>query len=75
MGDDRQPVNPAALSPSDAARLLAAHGGRPITADMVLAAADEGKILMADGRLNVVELMAWLEKDLAEKPRLTDGQI
>jgi hypothetical protein len=33
---------------------------------MVLAAADEGKILMADGRLNVVELMAWLEKDIHE---------
>ena len=61
-------VNPAALTPAEAARLLAATGGRPVTTDMVQAAIDAGAPVLADGRLNLVELMAWLEKELAEKP-------
>ena len=70
-----QQLNPAALTPADAARLLTAASGLFVAADMVQAAIDAGAPVLADGRLNLVELMAWLEKDLAEKPRLTDGQI
>ena len=68
MDADRQPVNPAALTAADAARLLAAAGGRPVTQDMVQAAIDSGVPVLADGRLNLVELMAWLEKEVAARP-------
>jgi len=68
MDAERQPVNPAALTAADAARLLAAASGRPITETMVRDAIDAGAPLAADGRLNLVELMAWLERTLAEKP-------
>ncbi|MBM4020575.1 MAG: hypothetical protein FJ288_20030 [Planctomycetes bacterium] len=68
MDADHQPVNPAALTAADAARLLAAASGRPITEIMVRDAIDAGAPLAADGRLNLVELMAWLERTLAEKP-------
>jgi len=63
-----QQLNPAALTAAEAARLLTAAGGRPITADMVQAAVDAGAPVLADRRLNLVELMAWLERTLAEKP-------
>jgi hypothetical protein len=59
-------LNPAALTPAEAARLLTAAGGRPITEDMVRAAVDSGAPVLADGRLNLVELAAWLEKELSE---------
>jgi len=67
MDADRQPVNPAALTAAEAAHLLAAASGRPITADMVQAAVDAGAPVLADGRLNLVELMAWLERNMAAK--------
>ena len=63
-----QQLNPAALTAAEAARLLTAAGGRPVTADMVQAAVDAGAPVLADRRLNLVELMAWLERTLAEKP-------
>ena len=74
MDAERQPVNPAALTAADAARLLAAASGRQVTEDMVQAALDSGAPVLsevwtpsgADGRLNLVELMAWLEKELSE---------
>jgi hypothetical protein len=70
-----QQLNPAALTPAEAARLLTVAGGRSIPPEAVQAAIDAGAPVLADGRLNLVELMAWLEKDLAEKPRLADGQL
>jgi len=70
-----QQLNPAALTAAEAARLLTAASGRPVGAEVVQAAIDAGAPVLADGRLNLVELMAWLEKDLAEKPRLADGQV
>jgi predicted glycosyltransferase len=63
-----QQLNPAALTAAEAARLLTAAGGRPVGVEVVQAAIDAGAPLLADGRLNLVELMAWLEKDLAVKP-------
>ena len=65
---ERPTFDPAALTPADAARLLTAAGGRTVTVDMFLAAIDSGAPVAADGRLNLVELMAWLEKDLAARP-------
>jgi hypothetical protein len=70
-----QQLNPAALTPAEAARLLSAAGGRPIPVEVVQAAIDAGAPVLADGRLNLVELMAWLEKDLAAHWRLADGQV
>jgi len=70
-----QQLNPAALTPAEAARLLTAASGRTVGVEVVQAAIDAGAPVLADGRLNLVELMAWLEKDLAEKPRLADGQV
>ena len=70
-----QQLNPAALTAAEVARLLSAAGGRPIPVEVVQAAIGAGALVLADGRLNLVELMAWMEKDLAEKPRLADGQV
>jgi hypothetical protein len=63
-----EPLNPSALTVAEAARLLAAAGGRPVTEEMVRAAIDAGAPVAADGRVNLVELMAWLEQAVAEKP-------
>jgi hypothetical protein len=65
---EQKTLDPAALTADDAARLLSAAGGRTVTADMIQAAIDAGAPVAADGRLNLVELMAWLEKDLAARP-------
>jgi hypothetical protein len=70
-----QQLNPAALTAAEAARLLTAASGRPVSEEVVQAAIDAGAPVLADGRLNLVELMAWLEKDLAVKPRPLDGQL
>ena len=67
-----QQLNPAALTAAEAARLLTAAGGRHIPAEAVQAAIDAGAPVLADGRLNLVELMAWMEKDLAES---SHGQV
>ena len=60
-------VNPAALTLKDAARLLTATGGRAVTVEMLQAAIDRGAPTLPDGRVNLVELLAWLEKELAGK--------
>ena len=65
---DGQPLNPGALTLADATRLLTAASGRPVTVDMIQAALDAGAPVLEEGRLNLVELMAWLEKDLAARP-------
>jgi hypothetical protein len=65
MSDDRQGMNPAALTVADAARLLTAAGGKVVTAAMVQMAIDRGAPVLPDGRVNLVALMAWLERDLA----------
>jgi hypothetical protein len=65
---ERPTVNPASLTREDAARLLSAAGGRTVTVDMIQAAVAAGAPVAADGRMNLVELMAWLEKDLAARP-------
>jgi hypothetical protein len=67
-GAEQKTLDPAALSVEDAARLLTAASGRTVTVDMIQAAIDAGAPVAADGRMNLVELMAWLEKDLAARP-------
>ena len=60
-------MNPLAISPEDAARLLTAAAGRRIDAETVRAALAAGAPALADGRVNLVELAAWLEREVAEK--------
>jgi len=60
-------VNPASLTLADAARLLTAAGGKPVTATMIQKAIDAGAPSLPDGRVNLVALAAWLERDLAER--------
>ena len=70
-----QQLNPAALTPAEVARLLSAVSGRDIPLEAVQAAIDAGAPVLADGRLNLVELLAWMEKDLAAHWRRADGQV
>ena len=67
MAEGGKPVSPASLTPEDAARLLAAAGGRAITAGTVRAAIAAGAPTLPNGRINLVELMAWLEKEMASR--------
>jgi hypothetical protein len=67
-------LNPAALSLADAAKLLAAAGGRAVTVDMLQAAVERGAPALPDGRVNLVDLLAWLEREVAGKNRATEGQ-
>lgn len=69
MDADRQPVNPAALTAADVARLL----GVPV--DVVEKHLAEGAPRAADGSMNLVHYAAWLNKRLvtAEPEAKPDG--
>ncbi len=56
-------LNPAAISPEDAARLLTAAAGRRIDAEALRRALAAGAPRLPDGRVNLVELAAWLERE------------
>ncbi len=58
-------VDPQAMTAEQAARILSAAGGRKITAEAVRAAIDAGAPVLADGRVNLIELMAWMEREVA----------
>jgi hypothetical protein len=60
-------LNLAALALADTARLLAAAGGGAVTVEMLQAAVDGGAPTLPDGRVDLVEPLAWLEKELAGK--------
>jgi len=71
----RAGMNPAALTLADAARLLTAVGGKLVTAAMLQAAIDRGAPALPEGRVNLVALAAWLERELAGGTRQMDGQV
>ena len=52
-----------ALTPAQAAKLLAAAGSRRITEAMVRADIDAGAPTNADGTINLVHYAAWLAKE------------
>lgn len=56
-------VNPSMMTVPEAARLLSA-AGRPVSVEMVQAVVDAGADVDAQGRINLVEMMAFLEKNL-----------
>ena len=70
----RAGMNPVALTLADAARLLTAAGGRLVTAAMLQMAIDRGAPALPDGRVNLVALAAWLERDVAGGTRPMDRQ-
>jgi hypothetical protein len=61
-----EPLTPTALTPDALARLLSAAGGKAVTIDMIRAAVDAGAPVGVGGRINLVEFMAWLERELAQ---------
>ena len=61
-----EPLTPTALTPEALARLLSAAGGKAVTSDMIQAATDAGAPVGLGGRINLVEFMAWLERELAQ---------
>ena len=54
-----------ALTPTQAAKILAAAGNRRITEAMVRADIDAGAPTNADGRVNLVHYAAWLAREAA----------
>ncbi len=58
-------IDPQAMTSEQAAKILSAAGGRQVTAAMVQAAIDAGAPALADGRVSLIELMAWMERELA----------
>ena len=64
MTDDSTP-RITALTPTQAARILAAAGQRRITEAMVKADVEAGAPTNADGTINLVHYAAWLAREAA----------
>jgi len=60
-----QRLNPAAMSPADAARVLTRVGGNLVTEDMLRADIDAGAPTNADGSINLVHYAAWLVQQMS----------
>jgi hypothetical protein len=75
MSGDLLPVriNPTALAPADAARLLARVGFPSITEDMLRADVAAGAPINADGTINLVHYAAWLVKEMGRNTGERDG--
>lgn len=55
-------LNPAAMKLADVAKLLTAASGQPVSESLVQAAIDSGAPVDANGSINLVEFIAWLEQ-------------
>ena len=64
-------LSPAAMSLEDAARVLSAAAGSPITAEQLASDVAAGAPTNGDGTLNLVHYAAWL---LREMGRGDDGE-
>jgi hypothetical protein len=60
-GAEQKALNPAALTVEEAARIL----GLPVA--VVQADLDQGAPTAADGRINLVQYAAWLNRELAAR--------
>ena len=60
-----------ALTPAQAAKILAAAGKRRITEQMVQADIDAGAPTNADGTVNLVHYAAWLVRETAKAGPVT----
>ncbi len=70
----RKPINPAALSLPDAAKLLTKVGGQPITEALLRADVSAGAPANADGTLNLVRYAAWLVREMNRSGEEAHGQ-
>ena len=65
MSDDPgKKLNPAALSLTEAARILSASGPKPVTAELLRADIDAGAPTNPNGTINLVHYTAWLVKEM-----------
>ena len=62
--EHRPPLNPAALSVADAARMLTKVGGQSITEAMIGEDLLAGAPTNANGTINLVHFAAWLVKEM-----------
>jgi hypothetical protein len=60
-------LNPSALTPLNAARLLTKGSGHTITVESIQADLAAGAPANADGTINLVHYAAWLVREMAEK--------
>jgi hypothetical protein len=60
-------LNPTALSVTDAARLLSAASGQPITDEMIQSDMDAGAPANPNGTINLVWYGAWLVREMASR--------
>ena len=58
-------LSPTALSVADAARVLSAAGGQPVTAEMLERDVDAGAPTNPDGTISLVSYAAWLVREMA----------
>ena len=58
-------LDPTGVSVDDAARLLAAVGGSPVTREMIEKDLLAGAPRNADGTINLVHYAAWLVREMA----------
>lgn len=53
-------LQPTSINIENAARLLAAVGGRPVTPEMLARDIEAGAPVNADGTINLIHYAAWL---------------
>lgn len=58
-------LQPTSISIENAARLLTAVGGRPVTPEMLARDIEAGAPVNADGTINLIHYAAWLAKERA----------
>ena len=56
-----------ALTVDQTAKILSAAGGRRISEQMIREAVEAGAPALPDGRINLIEFTAWLERDLSNR--------
>ena len=56
-------MSPTAIAVADAARLLSAAGGHPVTPEQIQTDLDAGAPVNGDGTINLVHYAAWLVKE------------
>ena len=64
-GSAPKPIDPSALSITDAARLLSKAGGRIVNEAALQLDIDDGAPTNPDGTINLVNFTAWLVREVA----------
>jgi len=61
----KNPLNPMALSPNDAVKMLKAVGSRRVSNDAIRQDVDRGAPQNGDGTINLIHYAAWLAREAA----------